>query len=390
MRFHTPKPFIFSAFFLLYGVCCQAKIELLNTSSVPSDLVSTSIITSLTKNSDESLLVVGERGHIVSWQSPSKYSQEISPASLLLTDVIVLSSGAKLAIGHDGVIIFSQNNTNTWYKLFDGFKLIKLKIALLEKQIVLAKKNIENLSDEDEIEDASFALEDLEFALEDVQNAESTGPNLPLLSVTQSKSDAIIATGAYGTLLISTDLGKTWKLSDDLLNNPDKYHLNSITSDNDRTYIVGERGLAYASQDNGNSWQSINTPYNGSLFGILSQKKSTNLITFGLKGNYFISSDQGEHWQHYISENRATLLGGHINENGDVVLVGHGGTILKLNINTPNKTNLIKHPSGSAFSAVTIMNDQLILGGQFGIVSLDNSVGNPLDNKGVSHNVSLK
>ncbi len=380
MRFYTPKPFIFSAFFLLYGVCCQAKVELLNTPSVPSDLVSTSIITSLVINANESLLAVGERGHIVNWQSPSKYSQEVSPASLLLTDVIILSSGAKLAIGHDGVIISSPKDTHTWHKIFDGFKLIKLKIALLEKQITLAKKNIESLSDEDKIEDASFTLEDLEFALEDAKNAESTGPNLPLLSVNQTKSDTIIATGAYGTLLISPDLGKTWKLSDNLLNNPDKYHLNSINSDNDNTYIVGEQGRAYASQDNGNSWQSINTPYNGSLFGILSQKNSTSLIAFGLKGNYFISSDQGEHWQHYTSENRATLLGGHIKENGDVVLVGHGGTILKLNINTPNETSLIKHPSGSAFSAVTIINNQLILAGQFGIVSVDNTV----HDKGVS------
>lgn len=380
MRFYTPKHFVFSAFFLLYSVCCQAKIELLETTSIPSDLVSISITTSLTKGSNEGVLTVGERGHILNWQSQNNYHQEISPVSLLLTDVIVLSNGNKLAIGHDGAIISSPKNTDIWHKLFDGFKLTKLKIALLEKQIALANKIIASLTDENEIEDASFALEDLEFALEDVQNTESTGPNLPLLSVTQTKSGSIIVTGAYGTLLKSTDLGKTWKLSDDLLNNPDKYHLNSITSDNERTYIVGEQGLAYTSKDNGNSWQSISTPYNGSLFGILSQKKSTNLITFGLKGNYFISNDQGKNWQHYISENRATLLGGHIKDNGDVVLVGHGGTIIKLNINTPNKTILIKHPSGSAFSAVTVMNVQLILVGQFGIVALDDSV----DNKGVT------
>lgn len=380
MRFYTLKHFVFYAFFLLYGICCQAKVELLETTSIPSDLVSISITTSLTTGTNKGVLAVGERGHIVNWQSQNNYHQEISPVSLLLTDVIVLSNGNKLAIGHDGAIISSPKNTDIWHKLFDGFKLTQLKIALLEKQITLAKKIIENLTDEDEIEDASFTLEDLEFALEDAQNAENTGPNLPLLSVTQTKNSSIIVTGAYGTLLHSTDLGKTWQLSDDLLNNPDKYHLNSITSDNDRTYIVGEHGLAYTSQDNGNSWQSINTQYNGSLFGILSQKKSTNLITFGLKGNYFISSDQGKHWQHYVSENRATLLGGHIKENGDVVLVGHGGTIITLNINTPNKTSLIKHPSGSAFSAVTVMNEQLILVGQFGIVSLDNSV----NNKGVT------
>jgi len=388
MRTHIFKPFIFSAFLLLYSVFSQANVELLETAPIPSDLVSTSIITSLTKSTNEGVLAVGERGHLISWQSQNNYHQEISPVSLLLTDVTILSNGTKLAVGHDGAIISSPKDTETWNKLFDGFDLIKLKIALLEKQIAFAIIYIESLNGEDEIEDASFALEDLEFALEDAKNAQSTGPNLPLLSVTQTKSDVIIITGAYGTLLKSVDFGRTWHLSDDLLNNPDKYHLNSITSNDSRTYIVGEQGRAYASQDNGNSWQSINTPYNGSLFGILSQKKSTNLITFGLKGNYFISRDQGKHWQGYVSENRATLLGGHINENGDVILVGHGGTIIKLNINTPNKTSLIRHPSGSAFSAVTVINDQLIIVGQFGIVSVDNSMHNPFDNsvgdKGVS------
>ena len=128
MRFHTLKHFVFYAFFLLYGICCQAKVELLETTSIPSDLVSISITTSLTTGTNKGVLAVGERGHIVNWQSQNNYHQEISPVSLLLTDVIVLSNGNKLAIGHDGAIISSPKNTDIWHKLFDGFKLTQLKI----------------------------------------------------------------------------------------------------------------------------------------------------------------------------------------------------------------------------------------------------------------------
>ncbi|MBL0709983.1 MAG: sialidase [Colwellia sp.] len=356
----------------------------MNTASIPSKLATTSITTALTQSTNKGLLVVGERGHIINWQSKHQYNQEISPVSLLLTDITVLSNGTKLAVGHDGAIISSPKDSDTWHKLFNGFGLIKLKAALLKKQILIVKENIKALDDEDEIEEAAFALEDLEFALEDTQNSEETGPNLPLLSVTQTSSDTIMVTGAYGTLLVSNDLGQTWLLSDNLLNNPEKYHLNSIVSENNMTYIAGEQGSVFKSLNNGRSWQSINTPYNGSMFGILAQKNSTNLVTFGLKGNYFVSNDQGEHWKSYLSENKATLLGGNIAENGDVVLVGHGGTVLQFNINTPSKTNLVKHPSGSALSAVSKMNDQLILVGQFGITSIDSSTGNLPDNKGVS------
>jgi len=380
MKFKPLKPFIFSSFFLLYGINCQAKIELLNTASVPSDLATKSITTALTKTTDKNLLIVGERGHILNWKSENLHTQETSPVSLLLTDVIVLSNGTKLAVGHDGAIISSPKGADDWSKVFDGFKLIKLKASLLEKQIVELKKNIAILDDEDEIEEASFALEDLEFSLEDALNTENSGPNLPLMSAVQTGNSTVIVTGAYGTLLISSDLGRTWRLSDDLLNNPEKLHLNSITSDNHIVYIAGEQGYAFKSLDNGNSWKSIKTPYNGSMFGILAQKKSTNLVTFGLKGNYFVSNDQGEHWTHYISENKATLLGGHITENGDVTLVGHGGTIFQFNTQTPNKTSLSIEPSGSALSGVSVMNDQLILVGQFGITS----VGNSFYNKGAS------
>jgi len=388
MRFQTPKPFILSAFFLFYGINCQAKVELLETASVPSNLISKNIMISLAKSNNDNVLAVGERGHILNWQSKEQYNQEISPVSLLLTDIIFLSNGDKLAIGHDGAVITSSKGADTWHKLFDGFELIELKISLLEEQIIKTKKNIETIEDEDERDEASFALEDLEFALEDAINSKEAGPSLPLLSVTQTSNDTILVTGAYGTLLRSTDLGKTWQLLDDKLNNPNKFHLNSITSEQNITYIAGEQGNVFKSKDNGNSWQAVSTPYNGSLFGVLTQKNTSNLIAFGLKGNYFTSNDQGEHWAHHVSENGATLLGGHIKENGDVVLVGHGGTIVKLNIDTPNKTSLIKHSSGSAFSAVTVMNDQLIIVGQFGIVSLDNSVNNPsynaTDDKGVS------
>jgi len=386
MRSYFRTHYLFFTFFLFYGANCQATIELLNTSSLVSHLAPKSIITSLVKTSNNHVLAVGERGHILNWQSSNKYQQEISPVSLLLTDVIILSNGTKLAIGHDGVIISAKENSTTWVKLFDGFELSKLKVAAVKQQIVVFKKNIETLTDEDEIDEASYALEDLEFSLEDTEATIVSGPTLPLLSVTQTKNGNIFVIGAYGTLLKSSDLGKTWQLLDNALNNPEKYHLNSIVTDeNNTTYIAGEHGTVYKSINDGLTWKSVNTPYNGSLFGLLTQKGTTNVITFGLKGNYFISTDQGEHWQHFVSPNKATLLGGFINDSGDAILVGHGGTILKLNINTPEKTDLTKHASGAALSTVTVINDQLILAGQFGIFSLSSFSQGQDSNKGDSH-----
>ncbi|CAN1600394.1 protein of unknown function [Pseudomonas mediterranea] len=57
-------------------------------------------------------------------------------------------------------------------------------------------------------------------------------------------------------------------------------------------FIVGERGLLLRSKDNGSSFQALESPYDGSFFG-LQGSASGELIAFGLRGNAFWSGDQG-------------------------------------------------------------------------------------------------
>ena len=158
MRSYTRTGYLLFVFFLFYGTNCQARIELLNTNSSFSHLAPKSIITSLANRSNNKVLAVGERGHILNWKSPGDYKQEISPVALLLTDVIILSDGTKLAVGHDGAIISAKENSMDWIKLFDGFELINLKIGLIKKRIRAFKKTIETITDTDALEEADFRV----------------------------------------------------------------------------------------------------------------------------------------------------------------------------------------------------------------------------------------
>lgn len=352
------------------------SLDLLDLPSKESSLASKSVLMAITPI-DNSILAVGERGHIINWQNNTDWQQQQSPVSVAITDITILSDGSKIAVGHDGVILKSDSNDSSWRKVFTGAQLTKLKIDLLQKQLIALQQVIAQTQDEDELEELEYQRDDLTFAIEDNQLELQSGPNKPLLSVTRTSNDKLFACGAYGTLLASEDKGRTWQLVSAQLKNPDNFHLNSViaTSD-DQLFIVGENGLGFHSDNFGKTWSSMTLPYSGSLFGIIANtvitnessiKSSTQLVAFGLQGNLMTSLDGGANWQHKKLPTSASLLGGYFSKQGYAYLVGHGGIIVNFNPENIETLHIEKHPSGAALASVVVKENALILAGQFGI-----------------------
>jgi len=354
----------------------QAKsaLSLLELPSRESSLASKSVLMAMTPSSGV-ILAVGERGHIINWQSDDNWQQQQSPVSVSITEATILSDGSKIAVGHDGVILKADAESTTWRKVFTGAEITKLKIALMQKQHEALQQIIIKTQDEDELEELTYQLDDLAFFIEEGQLELESGPNKPLLSVTRTSNDTLIASGAYGTLLISKDKGETWQLISDKLDNPESFHLNSVIStSNDQLYIVGENGTAFHSDNLGQTWSAMTLPYSGSLFGIIANVDSTNksndkpqLVAFGLQGNLMISLDGGTNWQHKKLPTSASLLGGSFSKQGSAYLVGHGGIVVNFIPSNLASLNIKKHPSGAALSSVLVKGNALILAGQFGI-----------------------
>ncbi len=345
-------------------------LELLKHPSFQSSLANKSILLTL-EPFNNSVLTVGERGHIVNWESDDNWQQHQVPVSVTITAITVLSDGSKVAVGHDGVILRAAADSQSWQTVFTGFDLIKLKIALLQKQHDALQQAIDSSQDEDEKEELQYQQEDLTFTIEDNELELKAGPNKPLLSITRDQQDTLFATGAYGTVITSIDKGLTWQLISDRIDNPDNFHLNSVIStDTNELYIVGENGLGFHSVDQGKTWSTMTMPYSGSLFGIIARtaaNNTTQIVAFGLQGNLMVSLDGGEHWQHKKLPTSASLLGGRFSPQGQVFLVGHGGLMVDFPVTDLPKLHLQKHPSGAALSSVVIKDDGLILAGQFGI-----------------------
>ncbi|WP_410478249.1 WD40/YVTN/BNR-like repeat-containing protein [Pseudomonas syringae group sp. J309-1] len=267
------------------------------------------------------LVVVGERGHILYSDDQGKtWTQARVPTRQLLTSVYFVDDKHGWAVGHDAQILASNDGGANWVKQF------------------------EDLSRE-----------------------------APLLDVWFKDASTGFAVGAYGMLLTTLDGGQHWEDVSDRLDNEDQYHLNGITQVADSgLFVVGEAGAMFRSRDEGESWEKLEGPYQGSLFGAMGTGQPGTLLVYGLRGNLYRSTDFGDTWEPIeLKAARGPLEFGLANatllNDGSLVLVGNGGSVMR---STDNGLSfqVFNRPDRISLSGVTAdAQGNLILVGQGGV-----------------------
>ncbi len=204
------------------------------------------------------LVAVGDRGHIVYSDDQGKsWTQAKVPTRQLLTAVFFVDDKHGWAVGHDAQILASDDGGSSWTKQF------------------------EDLTRE-----------------------------APLLDVWFKDASNGFAVGAYGALLETTDGGKHWEDASDRLENEDQFHLNAIAAVKDAgLFIVGEAGSMFRSADWGQTWEKVEGPYEGSLFGVIGTAQPSTLLAYGLRGNLYRSTDFGGTWDPGRAQGRARCPG---------------------------------------------------------------------------------
>ena len=268
------------------------------------------------------LVTVGDRGHILlSDDNGASWVQAKVPTKQMLTAVFFIDETHGWAVGHDAQILASTDGGATWVKQFED----------LEREA-------------------------------------------PLLDVWFKDRNNGYAVGAYGALLETTDGGANWEDVSDRMDNEDAYHLNAIVEVKDSgLFIVGEQGAMFRSPDWGQTWETLEGPYEGSLFGALGTDEAGALLVYGLRGHLFRSADFGTTWQ-AISLNTANngplefgLADGNRLADGSIVVVGHGGTVLKSTDSGRNFSVTNRADRLSLAGVAAMENGNLILVGQGGV-----------------------
>jgi photosystem II stability/assembly factor-like uncharacterized protein len=356
---------------VMYASPVQALEDVLDSPAIMSKKAASSLLLDVTLAGDR-LIAVGERGHIIySDDSGITWTQASVPASSTLTSVYFVDDQTGWAVGHDAIVLRTDDAGVTWSKQFDGFEanrkvVSQAKLRKVNMQATL--QSAERTNNDDKIAEAEEELENVMFSLDDAQFDLDSGTTKPLLDLWFKNKQEGFVIGAYGFMFRTTDGGKNWSDWSARINNPDRFHLNSITHAGFNNLImVGEAGLVFRSRDGGLSWDSIVSPYEGSLFGLLSTKGNSVILTFGLRGNLFRSIDQGDTWLAVNSDTQQSLIGAAALSNGDIVVTGSAGVFVNSN-NTGRSFNSKILSSRDANAAISeAPNGNLILVGEGGI-----------------------
>lgn len=271
---------------------------------------SKSLLLAVTRAGDR-LVAVGERGlvtlsddHGVSWkQSPT-------PVSVLLTGVKFANPKVGWAVGHSGIVLRSIDGGVTWTKQLDGAMAANLVMDSLKSKVASGDSR------------GMFKRQLIE-----AERLVQDGADKPFLDLHIESEKTAIVIGAYGLIFRTDDGGETWKSWQDKLPNFNGAHLNAIKSIGKSIIIVGEQGVMYSSNDGGYRFRELKSPYKGSYFGVLQASEKT-LTAFGLRGTVVWSKDAGATWRNGHSSIQASLDGGSVLKNGDMVFVSQGGNVL--------------------------------------------------------------
>ena len=267
----------------------------------------------------KNIIAAGERGTILISDSTTfsdtnnNWQPATSPTPMTLTAITFADAQHGWAVGHDAVIIHSNDGGKNW----------QLQHSAPEK-------------------------------------------HTPLLDVWFANTQTGFAVGAYGAFYQTQDGGKSWQsrkiLKDDM-------HINTLVGGADgKIFLAGEAGLMARSLDYGKNWQPLQSPYAGSFFGALRLRGET-LLAFGLRGHVFRSTDFGLHWTAIPIATESSLMGGSVLADGTAIIVGYDGLIL-ISTDQGQTFSQFKAESRNALStALEGQAKQLILFGEAGVAS---------------------
>lgn len=318
------------------------------------------------------LVSTGAHGHIVfSDDGGMNWRQGEVPVSVTLTSVDFYGELNGWAVGHDGVILATDNGGKTWVKQFDGYQANQAIVDAARDNLRIAEERAEQVAggSEEVEEQAMAALEAAQFAVQDAEYDAETGSTKPFLDVTFWNASQGMAIGAYGMAFMTDDGGATWTDVSARLPNPDRLHLNSISMTGGRAMVItGEMGLLLRSENFGETWIVQDSPYDGSLFGLAD--KGGKQLLFALRGHVYRSGDEGITWEELNTSSEQTLLGGYDSDAG-AVLVGNGGSVIMLDRDFRNPRSIILE-GRKAYAAVTrAAEGHYVIVGEAGVKLLD-------------------
>jgi photosystem II stability/assembly factor-like uncharacterized protein len=248
------------------------------------------------------LVAAGERGIILtSDDNGASWKQSQVPTSVNLTALRFIDDQRGWAVGHMGLVLHTEDGGLSWHKQLDGVEAARLAVEA-----------VRDSEDKREIKLANYLVSD--------------GPDKPFFDIWMDAQGQGFVVGAFNLILRTEDGGKHWHYWSPRVKNPFGLHLYGIARQGDDFIIAGEQGMLLRSQDGGEHFTQLETPYEGSWFGILASREGT-LLVYGLRGNAYVSEDGGDTWRSCDTGSQVGFAAATQLADGRVVLANQAGQL---------------------------------------------------------------
>jgi len=297
-------------------------------------------------------VVVGERGHVlISEDQGRSWVQQRTPTRVPLTGVWFHDRNLGWAVGHDAVILRTEDGGETWCRVHHAPELER---PLFDVWFDDARNG--------------FAIGAYGYFLRTSDGGLTWREEpLEIVAEEQTESDEELESGAGGD-----DEGwddDAW-LDDGLMTD---MHLNRVVLDAaGRIFIMAEAGIILRSDDRGASWRYLEPPYDGSFFGGLTPD-ADSLLVFGLRGTMFRTWDGGMTWRDIDLPIDTSLFGGGPVGKNHMVVVGTSGVML---VSREGESfRLVQRPDRKALmSAMGTDDEAVIVIGEPGVERIERSI----------------
>ncbi len=179
------------------------------------------------------------------------------------------------------------------------------------------------------------------FLVDEMTLATEQAADRPFFKVVMHDARSGFAAGAYGLLFRTEDGGESWFPVMELLDLDQLVHLfdhaalapapaaGDVAATDavaPQEFLSGEMGTLLTLDPSTGHWRRLDFPYDGSMFTLLATRGGT-LVTGGLRGLVFRSTDRGLSWQEANKPQTSSVVAGTVLADGRVVIATQEGNL---------------------------------------------------------------
>lgn len=339
--------------FVVIALSCSALasaqyVDVLSRAAEPSPMAVRGLVNGLAQAGSR-VIAVGQRGHVLFADEPyESWRQGTVPVSSDLLAVHFPTPQHGWAVGHDGVVLHSDDAGASWRLQLDGRQAVRL---------------IEEYFAEDP---RGVAEADAERLAAEVAQFIADGADKSLLDVWFDDELTGFVVGAFGVAFRTEDGGRTWVPWFHHIDNPRGLHIYALGAAAGNLYAAGEQGLVLQLSHDGHRFEALSTPYAGTYFGVVGSGDA--VLVYGLRGNVYRSIDDGQSWEKIDIGVVSNINGGTVEDDGTIHLVTQTGQVLtSRDRGMTFKASVMAAPMSA--SAVTVRGDTMVVAGRRGVQS---------------------